>query len=194
MDRKDFEILWNYYYGLGKTKIIWSEEIKELISKNKIRKVFEVIDEEFDEVWYMIKDNKDRRYIVKNKQGDIYARDIMKQYRYKYRFNKIDIEVIKLFANKFYPIVYKVNEEQFTRNYDIRKNKNYAFYNLYYTFTGNYYKGIREFRNKLEYTTFTNEEDMIMWCKEFDINKSEIKERSDKPMNLLNYVYDITWI
>lgn len=78
MEKRELEVMWSYYYGMSKVTMIWEQEMMQLHEKGIIKKIYEIIDDEFNEVWYLIRDIKEKSYILKSKCGNEYARDIMK--------------------------------------------------------------------------------------------------------------------
>lgn len=184
------EVLWNYYYGMGKTAMIWIDDFKLLDKENKIKRIYEVIDKDFDEVWYLVRDYNEKSYIVKSKYGNSYAIDVMKQFKDKYNFFKISTELIKIYDEEKYPIVFKVTEERYYKYYDEKNNINNAFFNNYYCYTGKIYKAVRIYRNKIENEIFNKEDDVIYWCSNFELQKEDIISNSIRPLNLKNKVYD----
>ena len=97
MEKREIEVMWNYYYGMSKATMIWEKEMEQLHNKGIIKKIYEITDNDFNEIWYLIRDNKEKSYIIKSKCGNVYARDIMLTYKNNYNFCKISSEVIKIF-------------------------------------------------------------------------------------------------
>ena len=82
MEKREVEVMWSYYYGMSKVTMIFEEEMKQLHEQGIIKKIYEVVDNEFNEIWYLIRDNKEKSYIIKSKCGNVYARDV---------FEKVDL-------------------------------------------------------------------------------------------------------
>ncbi len=190
MEKREYEVLWSYYYGMGKTTMAGIETIRELDRKKVIKKIYEIIDNDYNEVWYLIRDSKEKSYILKSKCGNAYANDAMREFKNKYEFYKITTDVIKKFNDDVYPIVFKVKEQDFKKYYDETKNINNAFFRNYYCHINNAYKTIREYRNKVEVETFDKETDAIYWCSDFDITKEQILSNDIRPLNLNEKVYN----
>lgn len=190
MEKRELEVMWNYYLGMSKVTMIWEEELNDLHKTKQIRKIYEVIDDDFNEVWYLIRDIKEASYILKSKCGNLYAKDIMKKYKTDYDFYEISTEIIKIFQNGFYPIVFKVSESNFNNFYDEKSNKNNVFFNNYYCRTSNGYKAVREYRNKVEYEVFDKEDDAIYWSSDYAKTKAKITKNNIRPLNLSEMVYE----
>ena len=190
MERREYEILSNYYYGIGKTELISIEDIKKLDQNQMIKKIYEVIDNDYNEVWYLIKDIKNKNYILKSKCGNSYAINIIKGFENKYKFYKIATDLIKMFNSNIDPIVFKVNENNFMKYSADKSNINNAFFNNYYCQVNNVYKAIREYRNKVEMEVFEKEEDAIYWCSNFNITKELILSNNLRPFDLYKRVYN----
>ena len=188
MEKREIEVMWSYYYGMSKVTMIWEEEIIELHKKGIIKKIYEITDSEFNEVWYLIRDKKEKSYILKSKRGNIYARDIMHTYENDYNFYKISSEVIKIFDKGIFPIIFKVPSDKYSYFYNKNNNTNNAFFNNYYCHIENCYKATREYRNKVEVETFNKEEDAIYWCSDFSITKDFILKSNTRPLNLIEMV------
>ena len=190
MGKREYEVLWNYYYGFGKSSIVSVDTIRSLDNHGIIKKIYEVIDNDYNETWYMIRDVKEKSYILKSKWGSLYAINIMNEFRDKYVFYKITTELIKIYDNGVYPIVFKVNNTSFSEYYDEKKNISKAFFNCYYCCINNEYKTIRKYNNKVETAIFNNEEDAIYWCSDYSITKDKILENNIRPFNLKERVYN----
>lgn len=190
MERREYEVLWSYYYGMGKTTMAGIETIRELDRKKVIKKIYEIIDNDYNEVWYLIRDAKEKSYILKAKCGNTYANDAMKEFQDKYEFYKITTDVIKKFNDDIYPIVFKIKEQDFSKYYNETKNINNAFFHNYYCHINNTYKTIREYRNKVEVETFDKETDAIYWCSDFDITREQILSNDIRPFDLNERVYN----
>ena len=184
------EVLNNYYYGIGKASIIWLDDMKSLDTQNKIKRIYEIIDNDYNETWYLVRDFDERSYILKTKRGSYYSVDIMKEFKTKYNFFQITTDLIKMFDAKEYPIVFKVKSEDFDYYYNRDKNVNTAFFNFYYCKCNNVYKSVREYRNKTEYETFSREEDAIYWCWNLKTTKSDIINSDVRPLDLKERVYN----
>lgn len=190
MERREYEVLWSYYYGMGKTTMAGIDTIRELDKKKVIKKIYEITDNDYNEVWYLIRDAKEKSYILKSKCGNTYANDVMKEFKAKYEFYRITTDVIKIFNNDIYPIVFKIKEQDFGKYYDELRNINNAFFHNYYCHINNTYKTIREYRNKVEVETFDKETDAIYWCSDFDITKEQILSNDIRPFDLNEKVYN----
>lgn len=188
MEKREVEVMWSYYYGMSKVTMIWEKEMVQLHNKRIIKKIYEIIDEEFNEIWYLIRDNKEKSYILKSKSGNVYAKDIMKSYESEYIFYKISPEIIKIFDKGIYPVIFKIPDNKYSSFYNEKDNINNAFFNNYYCSIGNCYKAIREYRNKVESETFNKEEDAIYWCSDFSITKELISRSNARPLNLIEMV------
>lgn len=188
MEKREVEVMWSYYYGMSKVTMIFEEEIKQLHEQGIIKKIYEVVDNEFNEIWYLIRDNKDKSYIIKSKCGNVYARDIMLNYKNYYKFYTISPDVIKIFDKGLFPIIFKIPSDKYNDFYNEKTNTNNAFFNNYYSHTKNGYKAIREYRNKVEIETFNREEDAIYWCSDFSTTKEFILNSNVKPLNLIEMV------
>ena len=189
MEKREFKVLRNCYYGIGKVCSIWRNEIYLLDKKNLIRKIYEVVDDEYNEVWYLIRDINENSFIVKNKYGKEYAKNMMNCYREKYKFNKISTKLIKMFDKNIFPIIFKISSDKYLSFYNEETNKNFAFFDNYYTKINNQYKCVRIYRNKVEFETFSNEEDAIYWCSDYTISKIKIINSAVRPLNLFDKVY-----
>lgn len=168
MLKKDGEMLHAYYYGISKMRIIWNDDLKKMDQDNKIQKIYEVIDSEFNETWYYIKDIKENGYIVKNRLGREFGSKIMNKYKIKYPFNRIGTEIMKLIDDGIFPIVVKVKKEKFNIYYDSSKNINNFFFNNYYCESDDKFIAVKSFRNKVEYLEFNDEILAIRWCGTLD--------------------------
>ena len=184
MEKREIEVMWNYYYGMSKVTMIWENEMIELHTKGIIKKIYEIIDNEFNEIWYLVRDNKEKSYIMKSKCGNVYARDIMTKYKKDYCFNTINSEVIKIFDKGIFPIIFKIPSDKYEIFYNEKCNKNNIFFHNYYCKIGNKFKAIREYRNKVEFEIFNKEEDAIYWCSDLSITKDFIIESNVRPLNL----------
>ncbi len=191
MEKRELEVMLNYYRGTSKLPLIWDNDVMELHQKKLIRKIYEVIDKEFDETWYLIRDTKEHSYIVKPKFGNTLSKDMMKKYRKKYDFNRIDTEILKKFENGFFPIVFKVSKIDFRKFYNKLDNKNNAFFNNYYCCWNVKYRAVRIYNNKVEYKTFEDEDDAIYWCSQYKKTKDDILKNKIRPTNLIDYVYEL---
>lgn len=193
MEKREIEVMWSYYYGMSKVTMIWEEDLAELHKSKVIKKIYEIIDNEFDEVWYLIRDIKEKSYIIKSKRGNVYGKDIMKKYEASYDFYKVSSEIIKIYDKGLYPVVFKVTGDEFTNLYDEKSNKSNAFFNNYYCNIKNEYKAVREYRNKIEYETFDREDDAIFWCSDYSNTKEKILKNNIRPLNLNErvYIYDL---
>lgn len=190
MEKREFEVLNNYYYGISKVSIIWLDDMKLLDTQNKIKRIYEIIDNDYNEVWYLVRDYDEKSYILKSKCGSYYSVDIMKAFKTKYDFCQITTDLIKMYDAKSYPIVFKIKSEDFNYYYNQDKNINTAFFNCYYCCCNNTYKSVREYRNKVEYETFKKEEDAIYWCWNFKSTKSDILSSDIRPLDLKERVYN----
>lgn len=188
MEKREIEVMWSYYYGMSKVTMIWEQGMKELHDKGIIKKIYEIVDDEFNEVWYLIRDNKEKSYIIKSKCGNAYARDIMLSYKKQYNFYTINSEVIKIFDKGIFPIIFKIPSDKYKDCYDEKNNCNKFFLKNYYCNINNSYKAIREYRNKIEMETFNKEEDAIYWCSDFSITKEYILDSNTRPLNLIEMV------
>ena len=192
MDNRELEVMRNYYYGESKAIMIWNEEIELLDINNNIKKIYEIYNKEYNETWYLIRDKKDASYILKNRCGNEYARDIMKKYKNKYIFNYLTSDIIEKYDSGYYPIVFKINFDEFNELYDSSNNINNAFFNNYYAFDGERYRCIREYRNKVEIEEFLNELDAIYWCYHIKLSKKSVLNIS-KNKNIFNCIYEISF-
>lgn len=190
MEKRELEVLWNYYLGMSKVKMIWEDEMDKLHESKIIKKIYEVIDNDFNEVWYLIRDIKETSYIVKSKYGNLYSKDIMKKYKTDYEFYMITTDIIKIFQNGFFPIVFKVSENNFNNFYDEKSNKTSIFFNNYYCRTQIGFKAVREYRNKVEYEVFDTEDDAILWASDYSKTKQDITKKNIRPLNLNEMVYE----
>lgn len=188
MEKREIEVMWSYYYGMSKVTMIWEQEMIKLHEKGIIKKIYEIIDDEFNEVWYLIRDTKEKSYILKSKCGNVYARDIMCKYKNNYNFYTISSEVIKIFDKGIFPIIFKIPSDRCNDFYNEKTNINKAFFNNYYVHSKDGYKAIREYRNKVEFETFNKEEDAIYWCSDFSITKQFILDSNKRPLNLIEMV------
>lgn len=188
MEKREIEVMWSYYYGMSKVTMIWEQEMMQLHNKGIIKKIYEIIDNEFNEVWYLVRDIKEKSYILKSKCGNVYARDIMQVYKKNYNFYKISSEIIKIFDKGVFPIIFKVPYDKYVNFYNEKNNTNNAFFNNYYCHTQDGYKAIREYRNKVEVETFNKEDDAIYWCSDFSITKEFILKSNVRPLNLIEMV------
>lgn len=191
MEQREIKTMQNYYFGMSRVPMICEEKIEELHKSKVIRKIYEVFDNEFNEIWYLVKTVKGKSYIVKSKFGNLYAKDIMKNYRKYYDYYQINTEIIKIFAKGFYPVIFKVSDREFNIFYDKKNNKNNIFFNNYYCYSKNKYKAVREYRNKVEYEIFINEDDAIYWTSDYSKTKEEILKNNIRPFNLKEMVYDL---
>lgn len=190
MEKRELKVMWNYYLGMSRVPMIWEKELEQLHRKKAIKKIYEVIDYKFNEIWYLIRDSSERSYIIKAKYGNIYAKDVMKKYRAFYDFYKISTEIINIFEKGIYPIVFKISEDNFDNLYDKSCNKSNAFFNNYYCISKNKYKAVREYRNKIEYEVFDREEDAIYWASDYSKLKEDILKNNIRPLNLFERVYE----
>lgn len=190
MEKREIEVMWNYYYGMSKVTMIWKEEFQQLHKKQIIKKIYEIIDNEFNEIWFLIRDIKEKSYIIKSKCGNVYAKDIMKEFKSDYNFYKIDSEIIKKFDKGLFPVVFKIQSKDYETFYNEITNTNYAFFNNYYCCINNKYKSIREYRNKIEFEVFDKEEDSIYWCSDYSKTKETILKNNIRPLNLNEMVYE----
>lgn len=190
MEKREIEVMWSYYYGMSKVTMIWEEEFEILDHKKIIKKIYEITDNEFNEIWYLIRDKKEKSYIVKSKCGNTYAKDIMKSYEKNYEFYKIDSSIIKIFEKGIFPIIFKLEENKYSDFYNEVTKINSAFFNNYYCFINNEYKAVREYRNKVETETFEKEDDAIYWCSDYLKTKEEIIKNNIRPLNLEEMVYE----
>lgn len=188
MEKREIEVMWSYYYGMSKVDMIWEQEMKQLHNRGIIRKIYEIIDDEFNEVWYLIRDNKEKSYIIKSKCGNAYAKNIMSVYKKMYKFNTVSSEVIKIFDKGIFPIIFKIPSDKYKDYYNEKNNCNNIFLKNYYCHINNNYKAIREYRNKIEIETFNKEEDAIYWCSNFFITKEQIINSNIRPLNLIEMV------
>ena len=190
MHKRDLEVMRSYYYGLSRAEMIWEKELDFLDNNNLIRSFIEVYDEDFDETWYVIKDIKEKRYIVRNKFKNIYGKDIVKKFKSKYTIYKINTEVIKVYEKGKYPVVFKVDEDYGVNSYSFDKNINQSFLQNYYWSAKKDYKAVRDYRNKVEFEYFDNEEDAIYWCSNNFVSKEEILKDNTRPLDLYDYVVE----
>ena len=190
MEKREIEVMWSYYFGMSKVTMIWEEDMEKLHKSKVIKKIYEVIDSDFDEIWYLIRDEKEKSYIIKSKCGNFYAKDIMKKYESEYVFFKVSTEVIKIFDKGLYPVVFKVLEKEYSSFYNDKKNINNAFFNNYYWQSGNKYKAVREYRNKVEFEVFNREDDAIYWCSNYEKTKANIMKNNIRPLNLNEMVFE----
>ena len=51
MEKREIEVMWNYYYGMSKATMIWEKEMEQLHNKGIIKKIYEIIDNDFNEIW-----------------------------------------------------------------------------------------------------------------------------------------------
>lgn len=184
MEKREIEVMWNYYYGMSKVTMIWKDEMIELDNKGIIKKIYEVVDNEFNEIWYLVRDNKEKSYIMKSKCGNVYARDIMLKYKNNYHFNTINSKVIKIFDKGIFPIIFKIPSDKYENFYNEKDNINNIFFHNYYCNIENKFKAVREYRNKVEFEIFNKEEDAIYWCSDLSITKKFIIESNVRPLNL----------
>ena len=84
----------------------------------------------------------------------------------------------------------KVLEEEYSNFYDDKKNLNNAFFNNYYWQSGNEYKAVREYRNKVEFEVFNREDDAIYWCSNYEKTKAKIMKNNIRPLNLNEMVFE----
>ena len=189
IEKRDYEVLRNYYFGLGKTNIIWVDTLKEMDKKGLIKKIYEIIDNDYNESWFLVKDVNNKNYILKSKHGISYSSDVMKEFKNKYIFYKTTTDLIKLYDSNIYPIIFKINCNDFNLYYDEERNINSAFFSNYYCCCKNKYKAVREYRNKVEMAIFIKEEDAVYWCSDFNTSKKRATESNIKPVNLMKKVY-----
>ena len=190
MEYREFEVMRNYYYGESKTPMIWSEEFNKLDQTNVIRKIYEIKNTKYNETWYVVRDNKEASYILKNRCGNEYAIDIMKLFKEKYDFYTINSDVIEIFDDGYFPIVFHISKEEFLSNYVPSRNMSKAFFNNYYCNDGSIYKCIREYRNKVQYEEFSNELDAIYWCYHIKLSKKSVLN-INKNNDLYYCVYEV---
>lgn len=190
MEKREYDVLWNHYFGTGKVTMIWEKEMEQLVNAQTIKRIYEVIDNDYNEIWYLVKDNKEKSYIIKTKYGNLYAKDLMKKYEKKYIFFKISTEIIKIYDKGLYPVVFKVFDNDINNYYDESKNISYAFFNNYYWQFEDKYKAVREYRNKVEYEAFDSEIDAIYWASNFQLTKSDVLNNNIRPLNLMEMVFE----
>lgn len=174
--KKDGEMIRAFYYGISKMKLVWKDEIEQMSNDNRIQKIYEIIDDDYQEVWYYIKDIKENAYAVKYKAGRELSSSIMKKYLKKYNFFRVGTQIINLIDNGVFPIVVKVKPDKFLEYYDKLSNRNYFFFNNYYCEENNVYRTVRAYRNKVSYKEFTNEIEAIKWCRDIKCNVSKITD------------------
>ena len=189
MEKREMEVLWNFYYGIGQVEMIWIDDVIKLVNDNFIRKIYEITDNDFSEKWYLIRTKAEKSFIIKSKYKNKYAVDIMKEFKNKYKFYEITTDVIKMYDNNIFPIVYKVYTDNY---YDFEENINKAFFNNFYFEKDKKFHAIKEYRNKVKHEIFDKEEDAIYWCSCYELSKDEILINNIRPLNLENIVYDYT--
>ena len=143
-----------YYYGISKMRIIWKDELEVMDKKGEIKRIYEIVDNEFNEKWYYIKDKKENGYIVKNRIGAAYGANIMEKYKNTYSFCRLGTDLIKIIDDGIFPIVVKVNKENFYNYYDKERNINNFFFNSYYCEEDRRYSAVKSYRNKNEFKSF----------------------------------------
>jgi hypothetical protein len=190
MEKRELEVMCNYHYGTGKSLSVWIDEVDKLVSNNEIKRIYQIVDKEYNDCWFLVRDKKEMSYILKTKRGNEYSIDVMNKYRNKYNFYKISTDVIELFDKGYFPIVFLVKNNKFDEYFDKEKNINNAFFRNYICLNDKFYRAVREYRNKVEYEEFIKKEDAIQWCIDYKLNKDDIIKSSIKKTNLLNYVYD----
>ncbi len=189
MEKREYEVLWNYYYGMSKVEMIWNDKLKKLDDLRIIKRIYEVIDKEYEETWYLIRDTKETSYIIKSKRGNYYSKDFMKLYKNRYKFYQITTDLINMYDDSIYPIVFRLKDDTLYEFYNIDSNTNYAFFNNYYCYHNNLYIGVRIYRNKVESERFEKEEDAIYWCSNYALTKEYILSNNKRPLNIEKMVY-----
>ena len=175
--KKECEMIHAYYYGISKMRIIWEKELDAMVRKNIVRKVIEVVDEEYNEIWYYVRDINENSYIVKNRVGRNYGYRLMNKYKKKLKFYRIGTNVIQIIDNGVFPIVAKVRKEKFFEYYNKVKNISDFCFNNYYCEDNDMFFAVKSFRNKVEYKEFDNELDTVKWCNDLDhVSKSKSKD------------------
>ena len=81
---------------------------KDDLTEEEVIKIREVIDKEYNDSWFLVIDDKDRNYLLKTRHGLEYSIVAMSKYKGKYEFYKISTDLIKIYGNKIYPIVFKL--------------------------------------------------------------------------------------
>ena len=185
MLKKEYEMIYAYYYGISKMPIIWKTELDHMIKNKQIAKVYEMIDTEYNETWYYIRDIKENSYIMKSRIGRDYGYRIIEKYKNDISIYKIGAEIIHIIEKHVFPIVVKVKQSNFYKYYDINKNINNFFFNNYYCEIDNMYYGVRSYRNRVEYTSFNTELDVIKWCNNLE-DSSLVKKDKDLLENVYN--------
>ena len=192
MEKRELEVMLKYYVGISKVPLIWEEDMRKLHEEKIIRKIYEVVDNDCNETWYLIRDKKEKSYIVKPKFGMYFAKDMMKKYQKFYKFYTVDINIIKMFEKGIYPIVFKVNRSFFYRHYDFEKNTSSTYFNCYYFFSFGKYRVVRKYNNKVEYEIFDEELPAIAWACDFSKNKWQILTETSISPKILDNVYEFT--
>lgn len=185
MEKRDLEVLKSHYYGFSKSKMIWIEDLEYLDNSDNIRRIYEIVDKKYDEIWYMIKDKEYKTYIMKSKRNNEYSSLLVKPYKEKYDIFQIDTKVIEMYDKGIFPIVYKVSQEKFYEYYNkILKDRN-SFLNSFYCYDNdsNKYKAVKIYRNKYEYETFRDELDTIKWCNNLNGENSNLETLYDSVFN-----------
>ena len=185
MEKRDLEILKSHYYGFSKSKMIWIEDLETLDNSNNIRRIYEIVDKKYDEIWYMIKDKEYKTYIMKSKRNNEYSSLLVKPYKEKYDIFQIDAKVIEMYDRGIFPIIYKVSKGKFNEYYNkILKNRN-PFLNSFYCYDDEYnkFKAVKIYRNKHEYETFREEIDAVRWCNNLNGENSNLETLYDSVFN-----------
>ena len=185
MLKKELEMIHAYYYGISKMRIIWKDELEVMDKKGEIKRIYEIVYNEFNEKWYYIKDKKENGYIVKNRIGAAYGANIMEKYKNTYSFCRLGTDLIKIIDDGIFPIVVKVNKENFYNYYDKERNINNFFFNSYYCEEDRRYSAVKSYRNKNEFQRFDNELEAIKWCRSFKYSTSNIADK-----RLIETVYE----
>lgn len=190
MEKRELEVMWNHHYGTGKAKMVWIDVVDLLDKENKIRKIYQIIDKEYNDSWFLVRDINEASYILKTKKGNEYSVEVMKKYKKKYEFYKVSTELIEIFDRNIYPIAFRLDNSRFDKYYNKEKNISSAFFRNYFTYSNGIYKVVREYRNKVEYEEFENELDALQWCVDFNSDKDNLLiKRNNLKESIYYYEY-----
>ena len=177
MLKKECEMIHSYYYGFSKMKIIWEKELSDMVKEKRIRKVYEIIDNDYNEIWYYLRDVNENSYIIKNRVGRNYGYRLMNKYKNKLKIYRISTSIISIIDNGIFPITAKVRKEKFFEYYNKEKNTSNFCFNGYYCEDNGVYLAVKSIRNKVEYKEFSDELKTIEWCNGLiNISRSVVKK------------------
>lgn len=190
MEKRDYNALKRFYYGVSKLDLIDYNDLRKLYEEDLIRKIFEVKEE--NSKWYLIGTKKGPSFIIMTDYLDYESIKNIEKMKNEVRFIKIAPEMIEKYSDGYDSVILKIDKEYFKIN-DLQNNTFYdSCYDYMYCKDGNEFLGYRVNNNRVSLERFDDETKTVMWLLHPELSKEDIDNMKVFPTGLYDHVIDKT--